>query len=151
MRVEWAKSHARANRWQEEVLLVTEEMRRVIAFLDWKASWWRIQGPRRTDVRDDIQAGLIAYAHRQADLMQHLAEGFAALWYPILMDAGLQIEWAEHYILYAKAHAPKFRASRRKTVAHDDELDSEESCDEDEEDGGYDSGEGDDIDVSPYR
>jgi hypothetical protein len=40
MRVEWAKTHARANRQKEEVLLLTEEMRHVVAYLDWKASWW---------------------------------------------------------------------------------------------------------------
>ena len=155
MRVEWAKTHARANRWQEEVLLVQEEMRRVIAFLDWKATWWHSQGQRHTDVRDDIKVGLAAYAARQAHLMQHLAETFAALWYPILTEANLQIEWPTHYISYAQAHPPIFRAPRRRQAAtttadHDTSSSGSESSDEDSN-GGYDSAEGDDADVSPYR
>jgi len=43
MRVKWAKTHARANRWQEEVILLMEEMRHVVVYLDWKALWWRTQ------------------------------------------------------------------------------------------------------------
>ncbi|KAF9494569.1 hypothetical protein BDN71DRAFT_1431646 [Pleurotus eryngii] len=35
--VEWAKSYAHAARWDEEVSLVIEEMRRVAAHLSWKA------------------------------------------------------------------------------------------------------------------
>ena len=89
MRVEWAKTHARANHWQEEVLLVQEEMQRVIAFLDWNATWWYSQGHRHSDVRDDIKAGLAAYAAHQSHLMQHLVETFAALWYPTLLEANL--------------------------------------------------------------
>jgi hypothetical protein len=159
MRVEWAKTHARANRWQEEVLLVQEEMRRVIAFLDSKAMWWRLQGHRRSDLRDDINAGLAAYAARQSHLMQHLAETFATLWYPTLLQANLQIEWPHHYISYAQAHPPTFRSSRHRATiqtvvrnTRDSELESsnEGSGDEGSSDG-YDSAEGDDDDVSPYR
>jgi hypothetical protein len=32
LRVEWAKAKARAARWEEEVVLLDEEMRRVIQF-----------------------------------------------------------------------------------------------------------------------
>jgi hypothetical protein len=41
VRVEWAKLNARLARWEEEVLLLNEEMRRTLAFLTWKATWWR--------------------------------------------------------------------------------------------------------------
>ena len=153
MRVEWAKTQARAHRWQEEVLLVQEEMHRVIAFLDWKASWWQSQSQRRSDVRDDIKAGLSAYAARQAHLMRHLAETFAALWYPILLSANLKIEWPAHYISYTQAHPPTLCAPRRrgmiKTVEQSTSSGSESS---DEDNGeGYDSADGDDMDVSPYK
>ncbi|KAJ7699783.1 hypothetical protein B0H14DRAFT_3100193 [Mycena olivaceomarginata] len=40
LRIEWAKTRARAWRWTEEVDLVEEEMRRVLAFLNWKANHW---------------------------------------------------------------------------------------------------------------
>ena len=159
MRVEWAKTHARANRWQEEVLLVQEEMRRVIAFLDSKATWWRLQGHRHSDLHDDINTGLAAYAAHQSHLMQHLAETFATLWYPTLLQANLQIEWPHHYISYAQAHPPTFRSSQHRATiqtvvrnTRDSELESsnEGSGDEGSSDG-YDSAEGDDDDVSPYR
>lgn len=48
--VEWAKSHTRAQWWAEELLLLVEEMRRVIVFLEWKANWWYAQGQRCTDI-----------------------------------------------------------------------------------------------------
>ena len=41
MQVEWAKARARMIRWQEELLLVQEEMQRVIAYHEWRAGWWR--------------------------------------------------------------------------------------------------------------
>ena len=45
MQVEWSKSKARAERWREEVILLSEEMRRVLVYFEWKARWWMIQGP----------------------------------------------------------------------------------------------------------
>ena len=40
---EWTKAKARQDCWEEEYLLIQEEMRRVIVYLNWKASWWRTQ------------------------------------------------------------------------------------------------------------
>ncbi|KII90795.1 hypothetical protein PLICRDRAFT_67573, partial [Plicaturopsis crispa FD-325 SS-3] len=40
LRVEWAKSKARADRWEEEVHLLLEKMRRVLAFGSWQGEWW---------------------------------------------------------------------------------------------------------------
>ncbi|KAF8074787.1 hypothetical protein FPV67DRAFT_1665550 [Lyophyllum atratum] len=40
--IEWCCTRARAMRWAEEVELLTEEMRRVSAFLKWKAGWWLV-------------------------------------------------------------------------------------------------------------
>ncbi|KAG2108890.1 uncharacterized protein F5147DRAFT_745615 [Suillus discolor] len=41
--VEWVKARARALRWNEEVLLLKEEMWRTRAYLEWKARWWDIR------------------------------------------------------------------------------------------------------------
>ncbi|KAJ7792839.1 hypothetical protein B0H14DRAFT_3094116 [Mycena olivaceomarginata] len=41
VRIEWAKTRARANRWAEEVDLLEEEMRRIDAFLRWRSGWWK--------------------------------------------------------------------------------------------------------------
>ena len=38
MRAEWAQTKARADRWSEEKQLVQEEMRRVLAYFQWKAN-----------------------------------------------------------------------------------------------------------------
>ena len=81
LRVEWAKSRARAARCQEEVLLLKEEMRRVIAFLGWKAEWWIARRTGRTDVTNkELLEGLQAYAEVQADLQKTLKEDFRAIW-----------------------------------------------------------------------
>ncbi|KAJ7601666.1 hypothetical protein DFH06DRAFT_939375, partial [Mycena polygramma] len=41
IQVEWMRARARAERWREEVILVEEEMRRVLEFCRWKAQWWK--------------------------------------------------------------------------------------------------------------
>ncbi|KAF8139538.1 hypothetical protein K438DRAFT_1995909 [Mycena galopus ATCC 62051] len=40
IRVEWTKARGRAECWREELLLLEEEMRRVLEFCSWKALWW---------------------------------------------------------------------------------------------------------------
>ncbi|TDL19233.1 hypothetical protein BD410DRAFT_702445, partial [Rickenella mellea] len=101
MRVEWVKSKARAERWDEEVTLVTEEMRRTLAFLEWRAKWWEgqvhrralavgdIQQPQARPVTSDIFSGLRAYALKQAAIQRALARCFAILWVPFLSNHSL--------------------------------------------------------------
>lgn len=102
LRVEWAKSHARTERWKEEVRLLGEEMRRVVAFLEWKRTWWLSQANRRKeatmDIDDDIHSGLEAYAHDQADCYQRLAVTFSRKWVKLLQTAGLPWEWCSSYL-----------------------------------------------------
>jgi hypothetical protein len=43
LRVEWVKSCTRAARACEEVLLLREEMRRVLEYLQWELRWWVTQ------------------------------------------------------------------------------------------------------------
>ena len=52
MRVEWAQCVARADRWEEEVVLLQEEMRRIVHFLEWKSKDWI----SRADVRANVIA-----------------------------------------------------------------------------------------------
>lgn len=150
LRVEWAKSHARAQRWSEETVLLVEEMRRVIAYLDWKATWWHAEADRRQGVRVDIADGLKAYAYRQSDLMRNLAKSFAALWHPVLVAADIPTEWPPVYIDYAKAHPTVLRAPRHqkpKAPLQQENGSSDEESSDEESDGLS----GDDEDVSPYR
>ncbi|KAG1723397.1 hypothetical protein EDB19DRAFT_1898082 [Suillus lakei] len=60
LHVEWCK--ARAHRWEEEVQLLWEEMRRVIAFLDWHAGWWDMQGIQCAFGSLQAREGALAYA-----------------------------------------------------------------------------------------
>ena len=41
LRVIWARGKACAERWTEEVALLLEEMRRTLAYCEFKARWWR--------------------------------------------------------------------------------------------------------------
>jgi hypothetical protein len=98
MHVKWAKSRARAEHWQEEVQLLCEEMCQVIAYFDWKAQWWTIQGPRRADAQHYVSEGAIAYAAKQANMFKSMEKSFAADWYPYLISNGLSVQWHVKYI-----------------------------------------------------
>ena len=98
LRCEWAKSKARSARWKEEVILLIEEMRRVIVFLDWKANWWVGQSGLRHDVSNEVSDGLHAYAAKQAHIMHSMAMKFASMWYPELVKNGFAVEWPLQYI-----------------------------------------------------
>lgn len=164
MRVEWAKSHARHQRWSEEVVILVEEARRVITYLDWKAHWWLDQVDLRAGARQDIQDGLNAYAHRQSILMQDLARSFASLWHPVLSKANLPTDWPAAYLAYAQLNPKVLRtyggrkkgaAAAARAAAHaaeqgsSDELDGSDSgSDADLDSDGLSE---DDEDVSPYR
>ncbi|KAJ8495692.1 hypothetical protein ONZ45_g12749 [Pleurotus djamor] len=56
LRIEWMKSHARAQQWSEEVDLVVEEMRRVATYLNWNAAEW--SHVYEKEVSDDLVAYL---------------------------------------------------------------------------------------------
>ncbi|KAJ7024364.1 hypothetical protein C8F04DRAFT_969055 [Mycena alexandri] len=79
LRVEWCRAKARKCRWEEEVLLLREEMRRVLRYLEWQAAWWL----GRVSVRGgaaELQAGLDAYARRQARIHTELRDFFRVQW-----------------------------------------------------------------------
>jgi len=99
LRVEWTTSFARLERWNEEVELLQEEMRRVVAFLDWRSQDWlaRVEAPRG-DLTPDIRSGVNAYAKKQAAVYRNLAASFAKLWYPTLVSHGLNHSWAAEYM-----------------------------------------------------
>jgi hypothetical protein len=80
------KSKARVDRWNEEVQLVKEEMRRVLAFLEWKAKWWMDRRGRDLGVRPDIADGIRAYAAEQAHINRELARSFKMHWESVGRD-----------------------------------------------------------------
>jgi hypothetical protein len=86
--VEWARVKARKNRWEEEVLLLREEMRRLMRYLEWTVTTWEGLA-RLTSTRDDLEdatrAGLEAYAWQQADRHRRLS---ASYWKDLNLSLG---------------------------------------------------------------
>ncbi|KAL1671091.1 hypothetical protein EV122DRAFT_227124 [Schizophyllum commune] len=80
VRVEWAKARARSERWREEVMLLEEEMQRVLRHLAWMGQQWT----QHTDVlptRDAyMRNGLRAYALRQCAILEAVAQSFRERW-----------------------------------------------------------------------
>ncbi|KAJ7447609.1 hypothetical protein B0H11DRAFT_1744856 [Mycena galericulata] len=80
LRIEWAKTRARAMRWREEVDLLEEEMRRTGEFLAWRSNWWKDCIDQR-GLEDGAQReGETAYALRQAALLSGLRDSFLVKW-----------------------------------------------------------------------
>jgi uncharacterized membrane protein YgcG len=80
LRSEWARSRARVRRCKEEVLLLLEEMRRVLEFLEWRAKWWEARRKPRTNISPELQEGLEAYATGQATDQRALSIAFQKVW-----------------------------------------------------------------------
>jgi hypothetical protein len=97
LRVEWAKSRARAGRWTEEVDLDVEEMRRTLTFFEWKARWWRKRTHLRLTESGDLRNGIAAYAEKQAVLLERRAANYAQHWLPVLKAKGITPCWEGKY------------------------------------------------------
>ena len=97
MRVEWAKARARMRRWKEELLIVQEEMRRVVVYHQWKADWWCDRSTWRSHADASIMSGVSGYAHKQAAICRRMAERCAVHWLPHLKGMGVTPEWAGDY------------------------------------------------------
>ncbi|KAF6742964.1 hypothetical protein DFP72DRAFT_1178678 [Ephemerocybe angulata] len=83
IKVEWAKSRARAMRYQEEVLIVREEMRRTVRFFSWKEKEWYKCGEARGKhgpIEEHYNEGLQAYAKRQGAICLGLRKKFEHMW-----------------------------------------------------------------------
>ncbi|KAF7372003.1 CxC2 domain-containing protein [Mycena venus] len=66
LRVEWCKAYARTRRWDEDVVLVEEEMRRTIEYGHSMARKWKQRaGARAGTIEPELLEGLMAYAHEQ--------------------------------------------------------------------------------------
>jgi hypothetical protein len=67
-------------RWSEEVLLLREEMRRVLAFLEWHEGWWEERQMLHNNLELEQAEGMKAYAKKQASIRQGLRSTFNRLW-----------------------------------------------------------------------
>ncbi len=97
MRVEWAKAKARMQRWNEELLLVQEEMRRVIEYLRWRAQWWRDRSFTRVHDDATVLSGISGYSFKQAAVCNLIAEQCARYWLPRLKALNITPAWASYF------------------------------------------------------
>ena len=99
MRVEWCKAVAQAKRFEEEVELIVEEMRRTLLFFKWTVSHWEERGEARVGepTDGDTAAGIKAYAVRQAALYRRLVDVFIHDWYECLELKSLGSGWLSDY------------------------------------------------------
>ncbi|KAL0568511.1 hypothetical protein V5O48_013468, partial [Marasmius crinis-equi] len=88
LRAEWCRSRARARRAQEEVMLVREEMRRTLQYLQWAADTWEKSGGIHSGEEKGIQEGRVAYSYEQAGMQRALHEKFQTMWAGDLTRAG---------------------------------------------------------------
>ncbi|KAJ7022478.1 hypothetical protein C8F04DRAFT_971465 [Mycena alexandri] len=94
LRIEWSRAKARKTRWEEEVQLLREEMRRVIRYLAWEVKTWeaRAAGAEvRTDVTEDARSGLRGYALAQSALHRKLSDHFRMEWSMNVNEATTQL------------------------------------------------------------
>jgi len=80
LRIEWAWSLARKQRWDEEVDHLQEEMRRFIASACYRVQTWLARCSSRQDVSMELRGGLRAYAYRQAYIIVQQAKIASHLW-----------------------------------------------------------------------
>jgi len=101
MRAHWAKCQARAERYEEEVSLTTEEMGRTLLYFEWKrAQWHSLKSEREKSDSPppaDVQHGLRAYAYRQANVYDALIHSFVSRWRKTLLSHGLRPTWLSRY------------------------------------------------------
>ena len=120
MRAHWAKCQARAERYEEEVILTIEEMGRTLRYLEWKQDWWISLGPQRLGCEtlppDRVQRGLVAYAQRQASVYEVLAASFVGRWRKTLFSHGREPDWLSQYIPDVDPPSRPSRGHSQKTT-----------------------------------
>lgn len=139
MRVEWAKVRACKMRWKEELLLVQEEMRRVIEYMKWREGWWRDRCSLRTHIDGTISSGLSGYANKQAAICRRIAERCACYWLPLLERKGITPLWASGFRHTVTPNQESGNAKNNNEVDVEDEddndiIDHDEDVDDDIED-----------------
>lgn len=80
-KIQWLKSRANAARFSEELILLEEEMRRVIEFAHWRARWWQNLGGARETNNAQLAEGLRAYAEEQAHVERLRALRLTNRWF----------------------------------------------------------------------
>jgi hypothetical protein len=128
MRAHWARCQARADRFEEEVTLIVEEMGRTLRYFEWKKSWWlslqSIREQSASPPQIEVCRGLHAYSLRQADLYRTLISSFATRWRKLLVSHKLGTEWIGRYPSAADSPSTELRTASgpRTALARDQET-----------------------------
>jgi hypothetical protein len=130
LRVEWSKSQARKMRWEEEVQIIQEEMRRTIVYYEWKQQWWLDQNPQPSTSEDTIRQGITAYSQKQAYYCRCMAESFAMAWLPFLQSEGIKPDWEDRY---KRLVSGKFRSTEASDMEKETSEDGSYGGETDEE------------------
>lgn len=141
MRVEWAKARAWKIRWQEELLLVKEEMRQVIVYHEWRAGWWQERSSLQTNEDPSILSDISGYAHKQAVISICMAEQCALYWLQDLKEKEITPSWATAYESLLSQLPPRCGTTQVDEECEDMSLDN--NGNEDNEDQSSDENEGD--------
>ncbi|KAJ7068896.1 hypothetical protein B0H15DRAFT_793973 [Mycena belliarum] len=95
VRVEWSTARARKVRWEEEVAMIREEMRRVLRYLEWQCSEWdaRVAESMLADPSgtDPLEAGRRSYAVSQGILHRKIQTKFRVQWNQSLRTAATSV------------------------------------------------------------
>lgn len=117
LKIEWAKSRARSYRYQEEIQIVREEMRRTLRFFTWKEKQWQGRQTARSEdetgapVSREHREGLVAYGARQAKICRGLRDKCDAKWTHV--DSMIQMAQKEVH----DPHLLKARQERERKKA----------------------------------
>ncbi|KAG5634323.1 hypothetical protein H0H81_002405 [Sphagnurus paluster] len=80
LRIEWCKARACAHWWQEECLLLEEEMRRVLTYFDYQDNCWRSLAAACADTDGPTTIGMLAYTLQQAALQCRFRDKCLVAW-----------------------------------------------------------------------
>jgi hypothetical protein len=90
LRVEWCKAYSRLRRWQEELVMVEEEMRRTIDYGSHAEQRWKVRATARasmlstgTPISPEVAEGARAYALEYADRERRTTAALELDWVPI--------------------------------------------------------------------
>ncbi|KAK7019655.1 hypothetical protein VNI00_018040 [Paramarasmius palmivorus] len=93
LRSEWCKSRARSLRATEEVLLLREEMRRTLRYLEWMAGEWEARANVNVGSSSKME-GKHVFALAQAEVQRGLKTHFEKLWAKAFADERAEQEVA---------------------------------------------------------
>jgi hypothetical protein len=137
IRSHWARCQARAERYEEEVKLTVEEMRRTLEFFKWKSRWWLALQDSRADseasLDPQVHHGLRAYANRQALVYSSLVTSYVNHWRKFLIENSLGLGWLKLYPTASSSDTvpgPVEDVDQPLEGDDEDELDFEETADQ---------------------